>query len=246
MNNQPIEKRQVPGLDTPADGALDVHSVFRTIQGEGPFTGFPALFIRLAGCNLQCPKCDTDYTSTRERIPVDMLVRAAQTWSQGSGLRLVVITGGEPFRQDIFPLCEALLKAGFFVQIETNGTLAPPNIAFLELCAKDTTRRDAVFVVCSPKTGKVNPVIGAIACAFKYVATCGDTMDDGLPSRALDHTAHPFLARPPEAYKGPIYLQPCDDKDDRQNRLNVDECVVNVIQHGFVLQLQTHKYIGME
>ena len=42
--------------------SYDVHSIFPTIQGEGPFVGQPAIFIRLAGCNLQCPACDTDYT----------------------------------------------------------------------------------------------------------------------------------------------------------------------------------------
>ena len=41
------------------DRHLDVHSIFHTIQGEGPYCGHPAVFIRLAGCNLQCPGCDT-------------------------------------------------------------------------------------------------------------------------------------------------------------------------------------------
>src|SRR3954467_9071958 len=47
-----------------SDGnSLSIHSIFYTLQGEGPYSGCPAVFMRLAGCNLQCPGCDTDYTS---------------------------------------------------------------------------------------------------------------------------------------------------------------------------------------
>ena len=60
MNLQPIEKRTKS-----ADGLLSLHSIFHTIQGEGPFCGTPSVFVRLAGCNLQCPACDTDYTQGR-------------------------------------------------------------------------------------------------------------------------------------------------------------------------------------
>ena len=55
INKQPIEKRE-PSYE----GTLQVHSIFKTIQGEGPFCGTPCVFVRLAGCNLQCPACDTD------------------------------------------------------------------------------------------------------------------------------------------------------------------------------------------
>jgi len=50
MNQQPIEKQFLH-----PKGDLEVHSIFLTIQGEGPFTGQRAVFVRLAGCNLQCP-----------------------------------------------------------------------------------------------------------------------------------------------------------------------------------------------
>ena len=63
MNQQAPEKQQLRG-----DGLLAVHSIFYTIQGEGPFAGETAVFVRLAGCNLQCPLCDTDYTSDRRMV----------------------------------------------------------------------------------------------------------------------------------------------------------------------------------
>ncbi|MEG7364337.1 7-carboxy-7-deazaguanine synthase QueE, partial [Pseudomonas citronellolis] len=93
MNLQPIEKRTKS-----ADGLLSLHSIFHTIQGEGPFCGTPSVFVRLAGCNLQCPACDTDYTQGRRAASVQEILDKVQEY-QSSGL--VVITGGEPFRQDI-------------------------------------------------------------------------------------------------------------------------------------------------
>ena len=60
-NTQPAEKQvKSSGL------ILAINSIFYTIQGEGPFAGSPAVFVRLAGCNLQCPMCDTEYTSRQQ------------------------------------------------------------------------------------------------------------------------------------------------------------------------------------
>ena len=91
------------------DGTLlKVHSIFMTIQGEGPFSGHPAVFIRLAGCNLACPFCDTEYTENAVTMTIPEIrkaVRNAHTVNKG----LVVITGGEPFRQNIVRLCNRLL-----------------------------------------------------------------------------------------------------------------------------------------
>ena len=57
--------------------SLEVVDLWQTIQGEGPFAGMRAIFIRLAGCNLQCPFCDTDYTSKRETLEVRMIYQKA-------------------------------------------------------------------------------------------------------------------------------------------------------------------------
>jgi organic radical activating enzyme len=239
MNIQPIEKRRE------SDGSrLEVHSVFSTIQGEGPFTGHAAVFIRLAGCNLQCPVCDTDYTTDRWNSTPFVLLQFVQEMRQAPSL--VVITGGEPFRQNIHPLVELLLAEGYTVQIETNGTLPPPTIGFPELCFHDTNERNRCFVVCSPKAGRVNPITAAIACAFKYVMAHDSVDSDGLPLLALDHSASPRVARPPEDFDGRIYLQPCDDKDDIVNKANLQACVNSAMLHGYVLQLQIHKIINME
>jgi len=239
MNTQPIDKRR------DSDGStLEVHSVFDTIQGEGPFTGHPAVFIRLAGCNLQCPACDTDYTTDRWTSSPASLVQYVSEMRKAPSL--VVITGGEPFRQNIHRLVKQLLEAGYTVQVETNGTLPPPTIGFPEFCSKDITERNRCFVVCSPKAGKVNSVTAAIVCAYKYVMAHDSVDTDGLPLLALDHSASPRVARPHDGFNGVIYLQPCDDKDNQTNAANLKACVDSVMKHGYALQLQVHKIINVE
>lgn len=228
------------------DGTLDVHSVFYTIQGEGPLTGHPAIFVRLAGCNLQCPDCDTEYTRGRTLYSPSALMNAVRALHPGP--RLVVITGGEPFRQNITPFVDELVDEGYAVQIETNGTLPVP-----------FALSGAVWIVCSPKAGKVHATVEDSAVAYKYVMSA-DSVDkeDGLPVLALHHSAHPRVARPPARLmdwrssernpfpRGAVYLQPADHKDPTLNGRNLKACIASCMKHGYTLQLQTHKLIGME
>jgi len=240
LNTQSIEKRR---LDT--DGIVQVHSVFHTIQGEGPFTGHPSVFIRLAGCNLQCPACDTDYTSHRWTATPESLLEYVTEMREAPAL--VVITGGEPFRQNIHQLVVTLLRAGYTVQVETNGTLPPPTIGFAELCSTNIAERNKCFIVCSPKTGLVNRELKHLICAYKYVLAHDSVHVDGLPLLALDHTASPFVARPHEGFAGPVYVQPCDGKDHAVNMANLKATIASVMRHeGFTLQLQVHKIIEVE
>lgn len=235
MNLQPIEKRTKS-----ADGLLSLHSIFHTIQGEGPFCGTPSVFVRLAGCNLQCPACDTDYTQGRRAASVQEILDKVLEY-QSSGL--VVITGGEPFRQDITRLLNVLTDAGFYVQIETNGTLEPVEYLYSTMPGI----RTGVYVVCSPKTGKVHPRINDVACCFKYVIAHDSIHeDDGLPLRALEHRASPYVARPPQNWARPIYLQPMDAKDPDVNEKNLRAAIASCMAHGYILQLQVHKLIDME
>lgn len=234
INNQPIEKRE-PSYE----GTLQVHSIFKTIQGEGPFCGTPCVFVRLAGCNLQCPMCDTDYTSTRQDYRPEQILLAVMA-HQPSG-NLVVITGGEPFRQHIGELVALLVEHGYYVQIESNGTMNPPVFAW----NKDTAARRGAYIVISPKTGKINTLAEAAACALKYVVRYGDADSDGLPKHALDMPNRP--ARPtPGLFSGQIYIQPLDSKDEVDNHLHTQEAVSSSLAHGYILQLQVHKYIGVE
>lgn len=240
MNIQPIEKRVRAG-----DGLLDVHSIFLTIQGEGPFCGTPCVFVRLAGCNLQCPACDTDYTSTRKRMgPYEVLGEINELWRWNGWRRgLVVVTGGEPFRQDLGALFGVLINNGYYVQVESNGTLAPTPWAY----AQRTDLREGVYIVCSPKTGQVHPATLEAACALKYVVRAGQVrQQDGLPLSALDHPSNPWPARPPKDWVRPIYVQPLDTQDAVENAAHAKEAVASCLRHGYTLQVQIHKVVGVE
>lgn len=232
INIQPIEKQDIRD-----DFSLDVHSIFHTIQGEGPLTGHPAIFIRLAGCNLQCPKCDTDYTSKRQRMTPEGILAAVRKLHAGP--RLVVITGGEPFRQNLTMLCTLLVDEDYMVQIETNGTLP---------VSEGLPQYPHVWIVVSPKASKVHPSIEERALAWKYVASHLSMAPDGLPIRALEHhCSSRGVARPPEGFvKEAIYLQPVDAQNPGVNGRNLRSVIASCMQHGYTLQLQVHKLINME
>jgi 7-carboxy-7-deazaguanine synthase len=240
INIQPIEKFE----DSDNGASLRVHSVFHTIQGEGPFTGHPAIFIRLGGCNLQCPGCDTDYTEGTILQSVEAV--AARVRRMHPGPRLVVITGGEPFRQNISPLVLMLIDEDYFVQIETNGTLPPP----FGFPASTGTFEYATgaWIVVSPKAGKVNPETARLAVAWKYVlAHDSINPEDGLPILALGHSAKPHVARPPEDFPvEAIYVQPMDAQDEAINKLNRDAVIRTCMKHGYTVQLQMHKLLNLE
>lgn len=241
MNIQPIEKR-----DPAQNGSiLQVHGIFLTIQGEGPFCGTPCVFVRLAGCNLQCPACDTDYTSTRRPMgPYEIVAEVNELWrAEGWRRGLVIVTGGEPFRQQLDQLFGALVNNGYYVQVETNGTLPPTPWAY----AQRTDLREGVYIVCSPKTGRINPAIYDTACALKYVVRAGCVLEeDGLPLSALDHSSNPYPARPPKGWQRPIYVQPLDTQDPVENAAHAREAVASCLRHGYTLQVQIHKVVGVE
>jgi 7-carboxy-7-deazaguanine synthase len=103
-----------------------ISETFTSIQGEGILAGVPSHFIRTSGCNMRCRWCDTPYTSWEpegERRKVSELVDGAVA----SGVRHVVVTGGEPLLQrEIGVLTAGLAAAGLHITVETAGTVDPP------------------------------------------------------------------------------------------------------------------------
>lgn len=230
LNLQPIEKRVVTD-----DGSLDVHSVFPTIQGEGPFAGVPAVFVRLAGCDLQCPLCDTDYTTGRRQVQVDdLFVEIRNHRNKG----LVVMTGGEPFRQGCGRLVRKLCSAGFQVQFESNGTLYDETMDW-------GWPYPVISVVCSPKTAVLSKRMIRHIDHYKYVVSAGQVNPaDGLPTSSLGMPAPP--ARPEPLFpKDRIWVQPCDDKDPVKNEANVQQAIASCQQFGYRFCLQVHKVINL-
>lgn len=113
-----------------------VNEIFYSLQGEGRFTGTPAVFLRMSGCNLRCSFCDTLHESFSSMSAQDILDEISRFPA-----RTVIITGGEPTLQLDAPLCHALHDAGWRIHLETNGTLP----------LKPGVRVD--WITCSPKEG---------------------------------------------------------------------------------------------
>ena len=258
--------------------SLAVVEIFPTLQGEGPFVGQPAVFVRLGGCNLTCNFCDTEFEAFKEMSVLDVIARVHEfavskpspdaperaptspkgevtlrpQWGtnneagatsplgevekrplrfSGEGMPtrllrdLVVITGGEPLRQNITPLCEALIEAGLRVQIETNGTL------WRELPA-------AVNIVCSPKMtdGHYHPLrpdLLARVDALKFIvsADAGDYHAVGEVGQARTGI--------------PVYVQPMDEYDPARNAANLAHALALAQKHGYRLSTQMHKIWGI-
>jgi 7-carboxy-7-deazaguanine synthase len=216
------------------DGSsLWIQEVFYTLQGEGPFFGQPSVFIRLGGCNLRCFWCDTDFESSTWRPSLDELMGNVEEL-RGDGCDLVVLTGGEPFRQNIVPLVERCLANGLRVQIETNGTLWLP--------LPDDPR---LTIVCSPKTPKLHPETSQRINAMKYVVKAGEqSAEDGLPMASTQVAGEEaWIARPEEGHQ--VYLMPLDEDDKDKNRRNLEAVVQTCLDYGYRLTVQGHKAWGV-
>ena len=112
---------------------MKVNEIFYSLQGEGFHTGTPAVFLRLSGCNLRCPFCDTHHEEGREMTENEIVAQVSQYPS-----RFLVITGGEPSLFLTASLVDALHREGWRVHVETNGThRLPENVDWVTLSPKD-------------------------------------------------------------------------------------------------------------
>jgi 7-carboxy-7-deazaguanine synthase len=119
---------------------VQVAEIFYSVQGEGAWTGTPAIFVRLAGCNLSCGFCDTDY-SLKRLMSVDDVLEEIEV--AGGTCPMIVLTGGEPLAQEEAPtLIEALRAGGRRVHIESNGTTYVPLPDDVWLCVSPKERVD--------------------------------------------------------------------------------------------------------
>lgn len=243
-NIHPISK-----VDNHTNGyELWVREIFSSIQGEGPFSGHPATFIRFGGCNLNCQYCDTDYSLEKSRhLSIDEILFCINLHAKS---HLIVVTGGEPFRQNLLPLFELLHDAGYTIQVETNGTLPAPTSKTIQWNSKGYPLGEH-FIVCSPKTTKLHGGVITNIHSYKYVIQCGNVNHcDGLPIRCVgnpvkadDKSAQ--VSRPPRWWKGDIYITPLDEKLEINNKNNLQLAVVCSLEFGHILQVQLQKIAGI-
>lgn len=214
--------------------ALYVNEVFWSLQGEGSLVGIPSVFVRLQGCEVGCPWCDTGYAATlapelrlpdndpavlRKPAASPRYTLATLEWLTAAVLERTpsgwhaVVTGGEPCRQDLRGLTAALLRAGLSVQVETSGTCP---IA----CAAGT------WVTLSPKHRPVLEENWLRASEIK------------LPVREPADVAR-YAARL-EALPGRnILLQPVSNEPEAMAL-----CVRCCMEHNWRLSFQAHKMLG--
>lgn len=224
---------------------LQVREIFLTMQGEGPYAGRRAVFVRTTGCPLQCTYCDTIWDDANDPNMhfENISYKVLRSWNSSLSYLpnpLVVLTGGEPLRQNVSPLISLLVKNNCTVQVETAGPFWRPIL-----------EHSNVKIVVSPKTAHVHADIARHADAYKYVIRASDRLAGmwGLPVGSTQQATigkPVVLGEPP--YNFPpemIYVSPCDEGDATLNKANLDVCLKLVLEHGYTLNLQQHKLVGL-
>ncbi len=122
-----------------------VNEIFYSLQGEGWWTGTPMVFVRLAGCNLRCPFCDTDFSASQPMTLDEIL---ADVRALAGDCRRIVVTGGEPSLQMDDAFVGAFHEAGFRIHVETNGTRPlPAGIDWITVSPKEDCQPQGTVVL---------------------------------------------------------------------------------------------------
>lgn len=198
-----------------------VNEIFYTLQGEGYWTGRPAVFVRFSRCNLWtgreqdraravCQFCDTDFRASAKWSLPDLCEVIDDAWPDGAPNPMAVFTGGEPLLQLDSDLVRAVHERGFYTAVETNGTIAdcPP----------------VDWVCVSPKANATLRLVRGNELKLVYPQEIDPAVYGGL---FFDH----------------YWLSPMDGPDIAENTA---AAVDYVLAHpGWRLNIQTHKAIGV-
>ncbi|QYJ99912.1 7-carboxy-7-deazaguanine synthase QueE [Shewanella psychrotolerans] len=218
-----------------------VNEVFETIQGEGVYTGVPAIFVRLQGCPVGCSWCDTKHTwetLTENRVDPDLVIQIdgeigrwseldakeliAQLVAKGFTAKHIVITGGEPCIYDLRPLTQALSEQGYQCQIETSGT-------FEVLCDPRT------WVTVSPKVN----MKGGYKVLEPSLVRADEIKHPVAKQMHIDELDQ--LLEGIDTLGKTICLQPISQKP-RATELAMKVCIAR----NWRLSIQTHKYLNID
>jgi organic radical activating enzyme len=194
-----------------------VMEYFYSIQGEGVYTGQPAFFIRLGGCDVGCVWCDVKDSWDADKHPkksIAFLLAEAKKHPS----RILILTGGEPAMYDLTEISKAFKKEGFRVHIETSGAY--------ELIG------DFDWVTFSPKKFKA-PIAAA--------AIRADELKVIVLNKSDIAWAESHQQMVPNTCK--LYLQPEWDKREVTEKIIFDYVLKNP---NWFVSLQTHKYLGVD
>jgi 7-carboxy-7-deazaguanine synthase len=219
-----------PAAPTPSTGAtLPVVETFHSLQGEGLHAGRSAFFVRLAGCDVGCPWCDTKHSwpeAMHPHLAVEELARQAQG-AREHGAAFVVITGGEPLQHPLAPLCDALAIAGLPLHLETSG-VHPLSGRF-------------DWLTLSPKRHRP-PSNALLAACDELKVVVQQRADLAFADAMAQQARHQRQAESAAKSAGPaLLLQPAWGEPEGQ-RL----AIAHAQRHpAWRLSLQTHKWLGV-
>lgn len=198
--------------DVEGDSDYGISEQFFSIQGEGKWSGTPAWFIRLQGCSVGCSWCDSKNTweFSKNKTALADIIKSIPY-----DARHVVVTGGEPFQQDIKRLLHSLNHEGRTVQIETSGCFDVYGPGWITV---------------SPKFFKpLSKQALRAATEIKQVVASQDDIDR-LLTDVIPHIGQ-FT---------PVYLQPVSN-GSRATKICMEACK----KYGFQLSMQMHKLLGI-
>ena len=196
---------------------MRVNEIFYSLQGEGYYSGTPAVFVRLSGCNLRCPFCDTQHEAG-VNMSEEEIVEAVRHYPA----RHVVVTGGEPALQLTESLVDALHAVGRYVAVETNGTHPLPD--------------NVDWVTLSPKSAFVDGAEVVLTRADEIKVVYDGIHDPEKQLTALNSQLTTLL-----------FLQPCDTGDPSHNAQITAATVEYIKSHPeWRLSLQIHKILDIQ
>lgn len=167
------------------DKQYAVNEIFYSLQGEGWHTGTPAVFLRFSGCNRKCPFCDTDFSHATMMDAREIACACA-----AFPARHLVVTGGEPLLQLDSALLRVLKASGFFVQVETNGSLpVPPEVDWVTCSPKEppyaVDRVDELKIVFQNQD--VESVAGLFETPRRFLQPCSGSNVEETIAYILEH-----------------------------------------------------------
>lgn len=196
--------------------------IFESLQGEGYNTGMPAIFIRFAGCNLNCQWCDTNFRQFTRYTLADILAKVKSYQSKN-----IIITGGEPTMvKALAELLAPLKQANYFIAIESNGL------------GKVDSLID--YIALSPKFCYQTRYQKIVQCTADEVRIVAENHPEFLPFCR-------YIEKHIKAKR--YYLSPCENNGEF-NMFETIELLGKINQqrseNKWLLSIQTHKFANIE